>query len=183
MSTPDAFEALHLARIRGLVPAQALGDVGELVDASLLVVTDAGAMLTAEGYERHEQLLVGWRETIDLEAMAKVYERFLAVNQPMKAACSAWQSSAGDDEALFVAVDALTEITERVRPALDRAGALVARFGRYGPRLESAVEAAGGGDARFVTDPKVDSVHSIWFECHEDFLTTLGRSREEEGSF
>jgi len=183
MSAPDAFEALHLARIRGLVPAQALGDVGDLVDASLLVITDGGCMLTAEGYEHHEQLLVGWRETIDLEAMAKVYERFLVVNQPMKAACSAWQSSAGDDEALFVAVDALTAITQRVRPALDRAGGLVARFGRYGPRLEAAVAAAGGGDPRFVTDPKVDSVHSIWFECHEDFLTTLGRSREDEGSF
>jgi len=71
-------------------------------------------MLTAEGYEHHEQLLVGWRETVDLEAMAKAYERFLLVNQPMKAACSAWQTGAGDDEALFVVVDALTTITERV---------------------------------------------------------------------
>ena len=39
------------------------------------------------------------------------------------------------------------------------------------------------GDGRFITDPEVDSIHSIWFECHEDYLTTLGRDRESEGSY
>jgi hypothetical protein len=26
--------------------------------------------------------------------------------------------------------------------------------------------------------PGVDSIHTIWFECHEDILTLLGRPRD-----
>jgi hypothetical protein len=59
----------------------------------------------------------------------------------------------------------------------------VPRFATYTPRLEAALDAAGSGDSRFITDPRVDSMHSVWFECHEDFLVTLGREREDEGSF
>ena len=50
-------------------------------------------------------------------------------------------------------------------------------------RIDAALGAAREGDSRFITDPRVDSVHNIWFECHEDYLLTLGRDREEEGSF
>jgi hypothetical protein len=80
-------------------------------------------------------------------------------------------------------VDSLSGILERVKPALHRAGQAVPRFSTYVPRLEAALEAAASGDGRFITDPRVDSVHNIWFECHEDFLTVLGRDREEEGSY
>jgi hypothetical protein len=178
----EPFAALHLARLRGVVPAEDLGDVDALVAASLLVVTPRGCMLTPEGYERHEELLAEQRATLDVEALGQAYERFLAVNQPMKDACSAWQTGARDDEALFVTVDTLTDIVERVRPGLDRAGKLVPRFADYGPRLEAALGKAAEGEGRWITDPRDDSLHTVWFECHEDFLTTLGRSREEEGS-
>lgn len=176
-------EALHRARIRGLVPVETMGDIGELVQASLLLVTNRGVMLTPEGFARHEELLVAWRATIDLDALAGAYERFLLANQPVKDICAGWQRGAGDAEALYMTVDALTGMLERVRPALRRAGQVVPRFATYGPRLQGSLEAAGAGDSRFINDPRQDSVHTIWFECHEDFLTTLGRNREEEGSF
>lgn len=179
----DEFEALHLARTRGLVPADALGDVDQLVADSLMLVSEHGCMLSPQGLERHEQLLNEWRESVDLEPLAKAYERFLAVNVPIKEACSAWQTTDGDAEALFLAVDSLAELLDRAKPALRRAAEAVPRFGGYGPRLEAAIAAAGEGDGRFLTDPTVDSFHGVWFECHEDFLTTLGRSREEEGSY
>jgi len=176
-------EALHRARIRGLVPVDAMGDIGALVEAALLLVTARGVMLTPEGLARHEELLVTWRATVDLGDLAIAYERFLLVNQPVKDICAGWQRGAGDAEALFMTVDALTGLLERARPALRRAGQIVPRFASYGPRLQRAIETAGAGDSRFINDPRQDSVHTIWFECHEDFLTTLGRSREEEGSF
>jgi len=182
-ASDPVFETLHRARIRGLVPVEVLGDVEELVEASLLLVTDHGCMLTPDGLARHEELLIAWRGTVDLEALANTYERFLAVNQSAKDVCSSWQSQADDPEALFLVVDALTAILERVRPALRRAGQVVPRFVTYPPRLAAAVDAAAHGDARYITDPRVDSVHNVWFECHEDFLTSLGRDREEEGSF
>lgn len=180
---PSMLEALHRARIRGLVPLEAMGNVDELVQASLLLVTARGVMLTSEGLARHEELLVAWRATIDPDALAAAYERFLAVNQPVKDLCAGWQRGAGDAEALYLTVDALTGMLDRARPALRRAGQVVPRFATYAPRLQAAVAAAAAGDSRFINDPRQDSVHTIWFECHEDFLTTLGRSREEEGSF
>jgi hypothetical protein len=83
-ASTSTFETLHRARIRGLVPVEVLGDVSELTEVSLLLVTDHGCMLTAEGLARHEELLAEWRENADLEGLAQAYERFLAVNQPFK---------------------------------------------------------------------------------------------------
>ncbi len=51
----------------------------------------------------------------------------------------------------------------------------------YSERLEEALEKAEQ-DPRYMVSPAVDSYHTVWFEAHEDFLLTLGRSREEEGS-
>ena len=33
-----------------------------------------------------------------------------------------------------------------------------------------------------MVSPAVDSYHTVWFEAHEDFLLTLGRTREQKGS-
>jgi hypothetical protein len=82
-----------------------------------------------------------------------------------------------------MAVDSLSEVVQRVKPALRRAAQTAPRFATYSPRLEAALQTAAAGDDRFITNPRVDSVHNIWFECHEDFLVTLGRDREAEGSF
>jgi hypothetical protein len=177
------FEALHLARVRGMVAAEAFGfDLEYLVTRSLLVSTKHGYLLSPKGLEHHELLLTGWRTTIDLELFAKAYERFLAVNAAAKDACATWQRMSGDDESRYVAVDTLTELMQRAAPSLRRAARLVPRFTSYETRLNRALGRAGAGDARFITDPGVDSFHSVWFECHEDFLVTLGRSREDEGS-
>ena len=51
------------------------------------------------------------------------------------------------------------------------------RFAPYAGRLGAALAAVHGGDARYVANPRVDSLHQIWFELHEDLLATLGRSR------
>jgi hypothetical protein len=177
------FETLHLARIRSLVSAEALGDVSDLVASGLIVVTPRGCMLTPSGFERHEKLLIQWRETIDGTRLATTYERFLAVNQPVKDHCSRWQIEGKNDEALFMTVEDLSEILDRAGSALRRAAAVVPRFGTYPTRLQAALDAAREGDGRFITDPRVDSIHNVWFECHEDYLLSLGRNREEEGSF
>jgi hypothetical protein len=183
VTTADPLTQLHQARVRGLVPVSALGDVTALVREALLVVTPHGAMLTAEGLARHDQLLAAWRETADLAGFTAAYERFLAVNEPVKVACSRWQAQRSDPDALATAVDTLRRIVDRVGPVLMQAGETAPRFAGYASRMENALGAGAAGDGRFLTDPRVDCVHGIWFECHEDFLTTLGRTREEEGSF
>lgn len=177
------FETLHRLRIRSLVPLDELGEGDALVEEALVVVTKRGAMLTPTGLARHGELLSQWRDTIDVDVVAKTYERFLAVNQRVKDLCSRWQVESQDEEALFMVTEGLSQIVDRVRSALGRAGQAVPRFASYVPRLETALAMARDGDGRFITDPRVDSIHNIWFECHEDYLLTLGRDREQERSF
>lgn len=178
-----AFDTLHVLRIRGLAPAAGLSELGPLVADELITVTDRGCVLTADGLARHAELLEQWRSGADIELLAKSYDRFMAVNKAVKELCARWQTQAGDAEARFMTAEELAEIIDRVRPALRRAGRVAPRFEGYIPRLDAAIDATRSGDDRFVTDPRVDSVHNIWFECHEDYLTSLGRDREEEGSY
>jgi hypothetical protein len=185
---PDAtaFDVLHLARIKGAVDSATLDKLSgqsvadQLVTDGLLRVTQRGSALTREGIKRHAELIAQERAASDQEVLIGSYERFLAVNAPVKAACSAWQISSGNPEDLFEAADALEQNLSRVKVGLTRAGQVMPRFQRY---LDGLVEAAGRvaeGDGRYVSVPGVASFHTLWFECHEDFLVTLGRERDEE---
>ena len=60
---------------------------------------------------------------------------------------------------------------------------LLPRCAAYGPRLTDALERAFAGDHDYAVSPKVDSVHTVWMELHEDLLQLQGIAREEEGSY
>jgi hypothetical protein len=53
------------------------------------------------------------------------------------------------------------------------------RFAIYQRRLSTALDHTMAGSHSFVAD-NLDSYHTIWFQLHEDLLTTLGISRDEE---
>jgi hypothetical protein len=177
---PEAFPVLHAIALKGCATTVS-GDVVALEDAGLVTTTPAGLMLTEDGHRAHDQLLAAERASTDLQRLGAAYERFLAVNAPMKA-LSARGLSAGEDEQ-FELIGQAAELIERVEPALRRTVEVLPRFGDYVPRLQQAVRLAEDGDWSYLTSPRVDSVHTVWMECHEDYLQTLGRSREEEGSY
>jgi hypothetical protein len=54
------------------------------------------------------------------------------------------------------------------------------RLAAYQRRLARAAEAIAAGDNRFVSSPRVDSYHSVWFELHEELIRLAGRSRADE---
>ena len=56
------------------------------------------------------------------------------------------------------------------------------RFETYRRRLARAAAAATAGDGRFVASPRVDSVHGVWFELHEELIRLAGRTRESEAA-
>ena len=58
----------------------------------------------------------------------------------------------------------------------------MARFGRYRERLDRALIRVDGGDHTMLAAPLTDSYHTVWFELHEDLLTTLGIERSQEAS-
>jgi hypothetical protein len=180
----DTWDVLHKARIRGVLPA---GDVppavaAAAVDSGGLRESRIGFVLTAAGLAAHREGLDQWRSSADLALLQKTYTRFLSANTGMKTSCFTWQSSDRSEGARNTAADALLESLLRVTPALNRAEVVAPRFGEYARRLQAAHQAAVAGDPRFFTDPTVDSFHTVWFECHEDYLVSLDHSREEEGS-
>ena len=74
-------------------------------------------------------------------------------------------------------LDELAHLVRAVTPlCADLAGALD-RFTGYDVRLGRALARVERGERSYVDRPRADSVHTVWFELHEDLLATLGRSR------
>jgi hypothetical protein len=176
----EALPALHAVALRGNVAEVPGGRADELIDADLLVHTPAGYLLTEAGHTRHDELLAAERSGLDLERLGQIYERFLAVNSAVKSASA---KPVNDDDARFELLGELGDLVERAGSPLKRTTELLPRFGGYAGRLDAALRKAEDGEWEYLTSPKVDSVHTVWMEIHEDYLQTLGRSREEEGSY
>ena len=82
----------------------------------------------------------------------------------------------------MIATD-LQDILERVSTTITRTSEHLPRFAGYPPRMKTALDRVLEGENEYLTSPKVESFHNVWMECHEDYLLTLGISREEEGSY
>jgi hypothetical protein len=53
------------------------------------------------------------------------------------------------------------------------------RLSWYARKLSAALERAEDGAHEWVSDAKIESYHTVWFEMHEDLLRLLGRERSE----
>ena len=194
------FEVLHVLRLKGVVPVDALAELtGLTVDAARSTIERlagdglaklretprvSGWTLTELGHERHRAELDGHRSAELVEALTPVYERFLGLNGRVKQLASEWQGLATEDTAgRWDAIERLRELHAAAAPILDDAAGIASRLAPYARRLASAIERLEGGDERFFTGVTVDSFHTVWFECHEDLIQTLGRERVAEGSF
>jgi hypothetical protein len=76
-------------------------------------------------------------------------------------------------------IDRLGEFHEHADRVLAMLAKQVPRFQVYRDKLKVALERAEDGDIQWVSDVKIDSYHTLWFELHEDLLCTLGRTRAE----
>ena len=118
---------------------------------------------------------------IDRVALRGIYDRFLATNQPFKTACFAWQDL--DEDGRWEKAGELVELVDRVGPALQRTIEILPQFSGYMDRLAAARAKVEAGEHEFATSVRVDSLHTVWMEIHEDYLQTLGIDREAEGSY
>ena len=180
----DDFELLHRLRIKGRVAAENLDleAVSAAAEKGDVKVTPRGVLLTAAGMNRHRDLVASTVDGEIRETLERSYDRFLKVNSTVKDACSRWQAfgPAADEDELLRTVDVLERAFSRVNRPLSTAGLECSRFEDYRARLEAALEKAAAGDRAQIASPAIDSFHTVWFECHEDFIVSLGRTREEE---
>jgi hypothetical protein len=194
------FEVLHSLRLKGLLPLDTIAGLTGRAEAELETLLEqlaedglvrfretprlSGWSLTPEGHARHAEEMTARRTREIVGALTPVYGRFLTLNDRVKAQSGAWQNLApGDAAGRWEAIEELGEINAEVAGILGEAAAIEPRFGSYRTRLAAALERLRAGDERYFTGVTVDSFHTVWFECHEDLIQTLGRERIAEGSF
>jgi hypothetical protein len=173
---------LHRLALRGMLPELGEGaDAQELEKNGLIWSSPQGYLITEEGLAKHEELLAAERANLDMAAIKPVYERFLSANSQFKALNIKWLDA--DEDGKWALVDKLSALVRRIEPALASTTEVLPRFAGYQPRLAAAMEQVEDGKFDMLTAPHLDSVHTVWMELHEDYLRTLGISREEEGSY
>lgn len=174
----------------GLSEGEVSAAVEELAGRGLLLVIGeqafpgegAAEALTEEAAARFGAVR---QDPAVLEAM----DRFEDTNTQLLATMTKWQtvdvggrqvpndhSDASYDDRIVQRVERLVR---RLDPLLDALAVHEPRFGRYRNRFERALESVDSGLSDYVSSPLVDSVHTVWFELHEDLLRTLGRRRLE----
>jgi hypothetical protein len=68
---------------------------------------------------------------------------------------------------------------ERAETVLDQLAGALPRVRIYRDKLLAALEKAEDGTIAWISDAKIESYHTLWFELHEDLLRLMGREREE----
>ncbi len=197
---------LHGLRLKGVVEADALADAVGITTAEAasllrdletdgLVAHRSGALtgwtLTPDGRAEQSRLVGAEVDATDTRGtVSGAYERFRALNAGVLDACSRWQvrtiggRQVRNDhrDATYDAgvVADLEHLQQRADPLCDDLADALDRFGGYGPQLRHAVQRVESGDGDWFTKPMMPSFHTVWFELHEDLLTTLGLERSAE---
>ena len=196
---------LHGLRLKGFSEAPAVADLIRLPEA---VVNEQLEHLQSEGLVLHRDgRLTGWALTPagrvaqeaalmdELDASGArddvlgAYKRFLDLNLDLLSICTAWQmkneTTLNDHtDAAYDAgvIDQLRGLHTKLLPILDDLEATLDRFSGYRPRLDAALVKVGAGESDWFAKPLIDSYHTVWFQLHEDLLTTLGIERSQEGT-
>jgi hypothetical protein len=184
-ATPEA-----VAGIVGLNVGDVRAALGKLVEAKR-VVEARGKYLLAPATRMaldadYSQLYEDVRAHPDFTAGYAEFER---LNGSLKQLITEWQtidvrgesvpndhSNKGYDDKI---IDRLGDLHERAEGALDRMARALPRFSIYCDKLGAALEKAEDGAIEWVSDAKIESYHTLWFELHEDLLRLMRREREE----
>jgi len=132
------------------------------------------------------------REYANVRANAtflQAYENFEQINVQLKTLITDWQtievggarvandhSDASYDIRIVDRLGNLHERTDRILAQLVQG---LPRLEYYRRKLTEALERAEDGHSEWVSDARLPSYHTLWFELHEDLLRILGRRRAE----
>lgn len=149
-----------------------------------------GFRLTEAGRLRAQALLAADRAQLGIDVARAALEAFQPFDTNIKEAVTDWQLRLEGAERIpndhtNARWDA--SVVERLAAALGDSASWLAvlaeslpRLLRYAERLATALDEIREGDGRFVASPRVDSLHGVWFELHEDLIRLANSSRAEE---
>jgi hypothetical protein len=117
------------------------------------------------------------------------YAGFERLNVVLKQLITEWQTisvngervpnSHDDKEYDGRMLDRLGDLHERAEVVLDQLANALARIRIYREKLSLALTRAEDGEIAWVSDAKIESYHTLWFELHEDLLRLMRRERDE----
>lgn len=117
------------------------------------------------------------------------YESFERINVQLKALITDWQTVViggtrvandhGDAEYDLRIVGRLGDLHGRAESVLAALARELPRLAYYERGLAAALERAEAGSREWVSDARIASYHTLWFELHEDLLRLVGRQRQE----
>jgi len=189
-------DAATLVASSGQAPSELEPILGELASEGLVSRREGrmqGWTLTPEGRIEHERLVLSDVDDSNRRSdIDDAYRRFMAINADLLDTCTAWQlKAAGDLRIINDHSDAeydhevrarLAAIHDTARPICADLAEAMDRFASYGPRLQLALDRVLSGQGDWFTRPVIDSYHTVWFELHEDLLSSLGIERSKEAA-
>ncbi len=189
----DVGPIVDASGLDGAVVEDILADLGAKEFARRRDGRVSGWTLTPAGRALHAELVAGELAAAGCEPdVESSYREFLGLNPRLLSTASAWQLRQENGQAVVNdhtdaehdtrVIGDLRALHTSVAPLLDRLGSLLERFDRYGSRLSTAVDRVEAGEQDWFTKPLIDSYHTVWFELHEDLLSTLGKERASEES-
>lgn len=164
-----------LSYIAGFPAEQVVAMSREFAGSDWVLDTGEELLIQPEGMKRVQEYYRSvYAELANLPAMAQWYTKFEGINTQFIKVVTDWQQTDGDPRSL----DRVIGTVERLIKLIAEISERLPRYASYARRFERSVASVDEGNADFVCDPAVDSLHNIWFEFHEDFLTVLGRPRD-----
>ena len=178
----------ELATVAFCEPGTAAALLGQLEKEGLARPAARGHRLTDEGTARAESLWTEHHECLAAtHAPEALLDEFEGVNLSLKATLTDWQlRSDVPNDHQDAAYDAA--VLGRLAGVHAEVDAWIGRrddiwlVDHFRSRLERAFRRAREGDHAWLTSPRVDSYHSVWFELHEHLIRLAGRTRAEEAA-
>jgi hypothetical protein len=76
-------------------------------------------------------------------------------------------------------IDRLGDLHERAEEVFEKLASALPRMSIYRAKLDAALDKVEKGSIAWVSDAKIESYHTVWFEVHEDLLRLMRRERSE----
>lgn len=147
------------------------------------MLSGLGRIALDADYSRH------YDEVRENAAFMAAYEAFEIINVTLKTLITDWQTmevggqrvtndhaNKSYDDGI---IDRLGKLHERAEGILAKLSSVIPRMTYYSKGLLEALEKAEDGEIAWVSDAKIESYHTLWFELHEDLLRIVGRIRSE----
>ena len=122
-------------------------------------------------------------------AFLTAYDDFERINIALKALITEWQTvivggqpvinDHSDRDHDEKTITRLGDFHERADTILKRLTQGLPRLEYYRTGLLAALERAEDGAIEWVSDARIESYHTLWFELHEELLRIVGRQRSE----